>query len=99
MAFYQAFIGRITSPKQPALWQRGGNISAILIDSKICLKILRNCWSSSLPCICLTDSSQQQQPQQQHQQQQRFTDYSYLGLFVPWTIRTMGGLFNNKVAQ
>jgi len=23
----------------------------------------------------------------------RFTDYSYLGLFVPWTIRTMGGLF------
>ena len=22
-----------------------------------------------------------------------FTDYSYLGLFVPWTIRTMGGLF------
>ena len=23
----------------------------------------------------------------------RFMDYSYLGLFVPWTIRTMGGLF------
>ena len=22
-----------------------------------------------------------------------FTNYSYLGLFVPWTIRTMGGLF------
>ena len=22
-----------------------------------------------------------------------FTDYSYLGLFVPWTICTMGGLF------
>ena len=23
----------------------------------------------------------------------RFTDYSYLGLFVPWTVRTIGGLF------
>jgi len=23
----------------------------------------------------------------------RFTDYSYLGLFVPWTIRTFDGLF------
>jgi len=22
-----------------------------------------------------------------------FLDYSYLGLFVPWTVRTMGGLF------